>query len=121
MSDGKNLGEEKKVASMDDTASYTSESLKEKSSAMEAEQSTREATQSPTPAASVKDEPLHLKKTMSAKDAQAEITKIMTSGEGIEYPTGIKLHLISLAVRTCSSRLSSMLIFTPFSWDIQLT
>jgi hypothetical protein len=100
MSDGKNLGDEKNVANMDDTASYTSESLKEKSSAMEAEQSTREATQSPTPAASVKDEPLHLKKTISAKDAQAEITKIMTSGEGIEYPTGIKLHLISLAVRT---------------------
>ena len=82
---------------MEDTASSTTASLKEE--AVEAEQSTREATRSPTPALSVKaEESPELKKTVSAKDAQAELTKIMTSGEGVEYPTGMKLHLISLAL-----------------------
>ena len=72
-------------------------SLSEKT--LEAEQSTREATRSPTPAPSVKaEEAPELKKVMSAKEAQAELTKIMTSGEGVEYPTGVKLNLISLAL-----------------------
>lgn len=39
-----------------------------------------------------------VQRVVSSKEAQAELTKIMTSGEGIEYPTGIKLHLISLAL-----------------------
>jgi hypothetical protein len=48
-----------------------------------------------------------LKKVMSAKEAQAELSKIMTSGEGVEYPTGLKLNLISLAVRTLTKAPSS--------------
>ncbi|RDL36683.1 MFS general substrate transporter [Venustampulla echinocandica] len=34
----------------------------------------------------------------SGKELQAELSRIMTSGEGVEYPTGMKLGLISLAL-----------------------
>jgi hypothetical protein len=86
---------------MEETASSSlsspAASFKEKT--LEAEQSTREATRSPTPAPSVRAEVApELKKVVSAKEAQAELTKIMTSGEGVEYPTGVKLNLISLAL-----------------------
>jgi hypothetical protein len=36
--------------------------------------------------------------TRSAKEVTEELHQIMTSGEGIEYPTGAKLGLISLAL-----------------------
>ena len=39
-----------------------------------------------------------LGKVLSAKDAMAELNKVMTSGEGIEYPTGARLNLVSLAL-----------------------
>jgi hypothetical protein len=39
-----------------------------------------------------------LNPVMSAKEVQAELTRIMTSGEDVEYPTGVKLNLISLAL-----------------------
>jgi hypothetical protein len=39
-----------------------------------------------------------LGKVMSAKDAMAELNRVMTSGEGIEYPTGARLNLVSLAL-----------------------
>jgi hypothetical protein len=43
--------------------------------------------------------PVELKKTRSAKEVQAEeLQRINTSAEGVEYPTGIKLGLISLAL-----------------------
>jgi hypothetical protein len=78
-------------------SSSPSATLNEKTTEVEA--STREATRSPTPAPSAKNEPApELKKVASAKEAQAELTKIMTSGEGVEYPTGVKLNLISLAL-----------------------
>jgi len=34
----------------------------------------------------------------TAKEAKDELTRVMTSGEGVEYPTGLKLNLISLAL-----------------------
>jgi hypothetical protein len=87
-------------SNMDDTASSLSNrsaTLTEKH--LETEQSTREATRSPTPVPSVRAEVTpELKRSVSAKDAQAELTKIMTSGEGVEYPTGMKLNLITLAL-----------------------
>jgi hypothetical protein len=39
-----------------------------------------------------------LDKVMSAKEAMAELNRVMTSGEGIEYPSGARLHLVSLAL-----------------------
>jgi hypothetical protein len=91
---------DEKHSKMEDTSSSLSSptvSLTEKT--LEAEQSTREATRSPTPAPSVRaEEAPGLKKVSSVKEAQAELTKIMTSGEGVEYPTGVKLNLISLAL-----------------------
>ena len=93
--------DEKPQSKMEETASSSTlsptASLNEKT--LEAEQSTRDATRSPTPDPSVRaEEALELNKVASAKDAQAELTKIMTSGEGVEYPTGVKLNLISLAL-----------------------
>jgi hypothetical protein len=67
----------------------------------EAEESVRQGSSSPSPAPSVKNEhheQPELKKVMSAKEAQAELTKIMTSGEGVEYPTGVKLGLVTMAL-----------------------
>ena len=91
---------DEKHSKMEDTSSSLSSptvSLKEKT--LEAEQSTREDTRSPTPAPSVTaEEAPELEKVLSAKEAQAELTKIMTSGEGVEDPTGGKLNLISLAL-----------------------
>lgn len=75
-------------------------SFNEKSSAKEME-SSREATRSPSPTPSKHDETttnLELHKTKSAAEVEAEMQRVMTSGEGIEYPTGVKLHLISLAL-----------------------
>lgn len=86
---------------MDDKASVYSAtpSLTEKASATEVDQSTREGTRSPTPSIRAnKDEGDDLKKVQSAAEAQAELSRIMTSGEGVEYPTGLKLNLISLAL-----------------------
>lgn len=43
--------------------------------------------------------PVELKKTTSAREVQAEeLQRINTSGEDVEYPTGIKLALITLAL-----------------------
>ncbi|CAG8971738.1 hypothetical protein HYALB_00007218 [Hymenoscyphus albidus] len=59
---------------------------------------------STTPEVSANDEPIGLTKVattksiMSAKDAQQELDRIMTSGANVEYPTGAKLALISLAL-----------------------
>lgn len=39
-----------------------------------------------------------LKKIKSASEVQEELTKVMTSGEGIEYPTGLRLGLLTLAL-----------------------
>jgi hypothetical protein len=39
-----------------------------------------------------------LQHTMSAKEAMAELNRVMTSGAGIEYPTGARLNLVSLAL-----------------------
>jgi hypothetical protein len=67
----------------------------------EAEESVRQGSSSPSPASSVRnehhDQP-DLKKVTSAKEAQAELTKLMTSGEGVEYPTGVKLGLVAMAL-----------------------
>ncbi|KAM0133021.1 hypothetical protein ACHAO1_006509 [Botrytis cinerea] len=45
------------------------------------------------------DNPIELKKTKSAADIQQEeLNRVHTSAEGVEYPTGVKLQLISLAL-----------------------
>jgi hypothetical protein len=87
---------DEKVSTMDDkTSTYSTSSP---SDSEKATQSMREATRSPSPVPSHKDEEPGLKKVMSAAEAQAELSKVMTSGEGVEYPTGLKLNLISLAL-----------------------
>ncbi|TGO82211.1 hypothetical protein BPOR_0889g00040 [Botrytis porri] len=45
------------------------------------------------------DHPIELKKTKSAAEIQQEeLNRVHTSPEGVEYPTGVKLQLISLAL-----------------------
>lgn len=89
------------------TLAPSTQSMAENSIAKESGVSTREATRSPSPTPSLSlqekeegenEERLALKKTMTAKEAQAELDKTMASGEGIEYPTGTKLGLISMAL-----------------------
>jgi hypothetical protein len=81
----------------EEPASSSPSSLNEK--ILETDQSSRDATRppSPTPESGVEHAP-EFKRVMSAKDAQAELTRIMTSGDDHEYPTGMKLALISLAL-----------------------
>ncbi|KAG0650946.1 Aspyridones efflux [Hyphodiscus hymeniophilus] len=95
--------DEKHESKMEDTAcsvSSHSATLHDEEKKLEAEQSTREATRSPSPVPFEEDHGLKqvTSKAMSAKEAQEELTKVMTSGEGVEYPTGMKLNLISLAL-----------------------
>jgi len=97
------MDDEKKASTMDDTTSTYSksavQSMTDKETAVEAEETTRELSKSPTRSTARDEEkPEHLKKVISAAEAQAELSKIMTSGEGVEYPTGLKLNLISLAL-----------------------
>jgi hypothetical protein len=92
---------DKKVPAMEDKASLysSSPSLTEKASAVEAGQSTGEGTRSPAPSVREhNDGAPELKKVMSAAEAQVELSRVMTSAEGIEYPTGLKLNLVSLAL-----------------------
>lgn len=50
------------------------------------------------PAATGETKQADLSKTMSAKEAMAELNRVMTSGEGIEYPSGTRLNLVTLAL-----------------------
>ena len=98
---------------MDDSASASSHTMTEKTTAKE---SGFPGSRDPTPSIHTKDEAYpsvdaknesdlkatetqsSLKKVMTAAEAQAELNRIMTSGEGVVYPTGIKLALISIAL-----------------------
>ena len=79
---------------MDDSTTETlksaSPSMSEKASAVEAD---RQGSISPQP-----NEHPELKRVQSTREAREQLTKIMTSGEGVEYPTGVRLGLISLAL-----------------------
>jgi hypothetical protein len=35
---------------------------------------------------------------VSTQDAMAELNRVMTSGDGIEYPTGLPLTLVTIAL-----------------------
>jgi len=81
--------------SASDTLKSASRSIDEKTAEVEAE----ELQQGSSSAAPTNDGLTKTKtETSIAKEAQAELTKIMTSAEGVEYPTGVKLGLISLAL-----------------------
>lgn len=91
--------------SASDTLKSASPSVDEK--AREADDSVREGSQSPTPdpeptvsnkEARVSTDSGLRRVHSTTKDVQDELTRVMTSGEGIEYPTGVKLSLISLAL-----------------------
>jgi hypothetical protein len=88
--------------SASDTLKSASPSVNEK--AREADDSVREGSQSPDPEPTVSKEvrvstDSGLRKVHSTtKDVQDELTRVMTSGEGVEYPTGVKLSLITLAL-----------------------
>jgi MFS family permease len=86
-----------KKSVMDDSTSETlksaSVSVNEKSSTMKAEESLQQESRSPTPDLSVNNSESDLK-----TEKEAELTRVMTSAEGVEYPTGVKLGLISLAL-----------------------
>jgi len=83
-------------STMDDSTLKSSSPSFDEKVKNEAGESIRQGSRSPSPAPSIKnehhDQP-DLKKVNSAKEASAELTKIMTSGEGVEYPTGLKLGL----------------------------
>jgi hypothetical protein len=88
--DGKSLEADEKAREADEKADEN---------ALEANPSTGMATPSPlAPAVGGGVQEAELKKVMSAKEAMAELNRVMTSGEGIEYPTGISLHLVSMAL-----------------------
>lgn len=87
---------------MDDSASETlksaTPSVSEKVHEAEGvQESVREGSQTPN-AEPVNNEDGLGKGHSTTKNAQDELTRVMTSGEGIEYPTGVKLSLISLAL-----------------------
>jgi hypothetical protein len=89
--------------SASDTLKSVNPSINEK--AGEAEDSLREGSQSPTPEPTVSNANARVstdsgmrKVHSTTKEAQDELTRVMTSGEGVEYPTGVKLSLISLAL-----------------------
>jgi hypothetical protein len=90
-------------APMDDSGSETLKSASpsvnnEKArEAEDAENSVREGSQTPT-ADPINNEDGLRKVHSTTKEIQDELTRVMTSGEGIEYPTGVKLGLISLAL-----------------------
>lgn len=69
--------------------------------------SSREGSSSPTPSTTkngVHEQHNALEKVTTTRsiksvaEAQKDLDRIMTSGEGVEYPTGAKLALISLAL-----------------------
>ncbi|KAH6666631.1 putative HC-toxin efflux carrier [Halenospora varia] len=97
------LAAEEKSTMDDSTLKSGSPSIDEKAT-RKADDSVREGSSSPTPTPSVHDGAheghghLELKKTLTAKEAQAELDRIMTSGEGVVYPTGMALGLISMAL-----------------------
>jgi MFS family permease len=82
---------------MADSTSTTSNSalssITEKETTVEGRETTQEVSKSPA----LNEKP-ELQSVKSAKEAEIELQKIMTSGEGVEYPTGVKLGLISLAL-----------------------
>lgn len=82
-----------KPAIMDDSASET---LKSAPSSMneKAAPSVRQGSRSPTPTQSIHED---VTKETAVVDGSA-LEKVNTSAEGTEYPTGLKLGLISLAL-----------------------
>jgi len=98
---------------MDDGRSVTlksaTPSISEK--AHEAGVSSRETSASPSPSV-VQDEINESNDVHSAQETKVELSRIMTSGEGVEYPTGVKLGLISLAL--CLSVFLMALVRTAF-------
>ena len=93
--------EEKHEVKMEDTSSVSSRSAtpNEEEKNLGSQSPTQEATSSPTPVREGESEMTKVNsRAISAKDAREELTKIMTSEEGTEYPTGMKLNLVSLAL-----------------------
>lgn len=75
---------------MDDSASDT---LKSASGSTFNEKAERQGSRSPTPTPSIREE-----EKETALATEADLQKVNTSAEGVEYPTGVKLALISLAL-----------------------
>jgi hypothetical protein len=78
------------------TASFSEKALEAEEKTLHAEPLTGEATPAP-PITEEKQDP-ELNKVMSAKEALDELNKAVTSGEGVEYPTGLRLNLVTLAL-----------------------
>ncbi|OGE55021.1 hypothetical protein PENARI_c005G12229 [Penicillium arizonense] len=76
--------------------SSSSPRLGEKGAPAEAEKQGSVRSNAPTTPA--KKDGHNLDKVVSAKEAHAKLNRVMTSGEGVEYPTGIKLGLVTLAL-----------------------
>jgi hypothetical protein len=87
--DDKNAGDEKQHLDVDEKAL-------EAASTGEDARTPAEGGEAPLATGELKEEGLG--KVVSAKDAIAELNRVMTSGEGIEYPTGARLNLVSLAL-----------------------
>lgn len=99
----------------------TTETLKSASPSLNEKSSSHQDEAEPTSSRPVSGDQHHdLKKVMSAKQAQEELNRVMTSGEGIEYPTGAKLGLITMAL--CLSvflmALVSTFIFHPGNLEL---
>jgi hypothetical protein len=90
-----------KKSVVDDSTSETLKSanvsVNEKASIAMAEKSSRHGSVSPTPEPSITNGDIEAKPTQEVETG-ADLTKINTSAEGVEYPTGLKLSLISLAL-----------------------
>ncbi|KAJ8069664.1 hypothetical protein OCU04_000096 [Sclerotinia nivalis] len=93
------------------TASSTSSTVHEKSDAEQAilereamkTSGARSTEKTPEAITSVQEgdnnNPIELNRTRSAADVQQEeLNRVMTSADGVEYPTGVKLQLITLAL-----------------------
>jgi len=111
---------EKPTANMDDSASETaSETLRSRSPSVTNEKpsvpgaSIQQISEYPTPRTS-RDGGVDINRVATAKEAKeagVDIEKINTSAEGIEYPQGLALGLISLAL--CLSVFLMALVLRP--------
>ena len=81
------------------TLESASQSVDERAQKVEADDAAPQGfrSQSATPVPSVKNENT-LQHVATGKEAEGDLKRINTSPEGSEYPTGVKLGLISLAL-----------------------
>ena len=81
--------------SASDTLKSVSQSMSKKYPGREVEVSIHEGSQLPPRDVSLRD---GKQDVTTSSESDVEVTRIRTSSENVEYPTGVKLNLISLAL-----------------------